>query len=136
MKVKINIFLICFTLTLLSCNQKNSSPKLEEHFTKSQIEDLNTIRLFFINSILEIKTSEFETDYLKIVSNYSSNCSFSSYDNSSIDNFSLTGSNKIFQYYEASLKQKGVIDCDSPVMVIAHDNATKDEINIIIPWPK
>ena len=88
------------------------------------------------NLFQKITPIPFETDYLKIVSNYSSNCSFSSYDNSSIDNFSLTGSNKVFQYYEASLKQKGIIDCDSPVMVIAHDNATKDEINIIIPWPK
>lgn len=84
MKLKVISFLIYFTLILLSCNQKNSSPELEKHFTESQIEDLNIIRLFYINSVLEIKTSEFKTNYLKAFDKKSAN-SFESISKQKID---------------------------------------------------
>ena len=70
----------------------------------------------------------------KVVSNYSSSCSLLSYDNLTIDNFSLEGFGQVFQYYNSDPKPKGVISCINPVMVIAQDNLTDDEINIIIPW--
>lgn len=115
MKVKINIFLICFTLTLLSCNQKNSSPKLEEHFTKSQIEDLNTIRLFFINSILEIKTSEFETDYLKAFDEKSKN-SFESISKQKINSiFNMISETTINEIWE--IKNDTIFNSDNSLII-------------------
>jgi len=86
------------------------------------------------NLFQKITPIPFETDYYKVVSNYTSSCSFLSYDNLTIDNFSLEGLGQIFQYYNPDPKPKGVINCDNPVMVIAQDNKTDDEINIIIPW--
>tara|TARA_Y100000589_G_C27053167_1_gene588194 strand:- start:190 stop:972 length:783 start_codon:yes stop_codon:yes gene_type:complete len=86
------------------------------------------------NLFQKITPIPFETDYYKVVSNYSSTCSFLSYDNLTIDNFSLEGFGQIFQKYNSDPKPKGVINCDKPVMVIAQDNKTDDEINIIIPW--
>jgi len=86
------------------------------------------------NLFQKITPIPFETDYYKVVSNYTSSCSFLSYDNLTIDNFSLEGLGQIFQYYNPDPKPKGVINCDNPVMVIAQDNKTNDEINIIIPW--
>ena len=86
------------------------------------------------NLFQKITPIPFETDYYKVVSNYSSSCSFLSYDNLTVDNFSLEGFGQIFQKHNSDPKPKGVINCDNPVMVIAQDNKTKDEINIIIPW--
>jgi hypothetical protein len=86
------------------------------------------------NYFQKITPIPFETNYYKVVSNYSSSCSFLSYDNLTIDNFSLEGFGQVFQYYNSDPKPKGVISCINPVMVIAQDNLTDDEINIIIPW--
>ena len=43
------------------------------------------------NHFQKITPIPFETNYYKVVSNYSSSCSFLSYDNLTIDNFSLEG---------------------------------------------
>ncbi|WP_426429898.1 hypothetical protein ACPX19_10185 [Winogradskyella sp. HB-48] len=65
MKIKVISFLIC--LTLLSCKKEFSSPELEKHFTESQVEDLNKIRLFFINDIINLDINNFHKNFINEV---------------------------------------------------------------------
>ncbi|GAB4157193.1 MAG: hypothetical protein Tsb0033_08710 [Winogradskyella sp.] len=67
MTFKVRMFLICLSLTLLSCKNEYSSPELEKHFTESQIEDLNKIKTFFINDIMNVDMDNFHKNFINEV---------------------------------------------------------------------
>ena len=77
----------------------------------------------------------FNTDYIKIVGSTRADCSFKSYDNVINNSFALNsnGSSEIFHHYSENLSS-GLINCDSLVMVVAQDNDSDDDTNIIVPW--
>lgn len=80
MKLKVKSFFICLILIVFSCSKKNSSPELEKHFTKNQIEDLNKINDFFISEFLKSEKRDFKDAYLKFKDSLKFNGKFSDND--------------------------------------------------------
>jgi len=69
MKLKIINLVICLSFVIIGCKNKESSPELENHFTESQIEDLDEIHNFFISTILKSENENF----LIVFDNYLNN---------------------------------------------------------------
>jgi hypothetical protein len=65
MKFVARSILACSIIIVLGCTKENSSPELEKHFNKNQIEDLNKINNFFISELLNSEKGNYKKSFLQ-----------------------------------------------------------------------